>query len=251
MPLIPLSYFSILNQSTMNSHRVERVVYNDRLGYAVIYYNPITSGGVKVPRSEDICERRRRQALQPFDDPIDEKFIDEIEAMVRKKERDAASKEIEHICDEINDLFRDVEQLDLKHRDILNSRVREQIKGKSANDICDILVKDVLNHTNPIYNRVKQDTFPHKMKYKILAAGVKRAPSPPPERHARKLLEEDLRERNEEKKKQESAIKRIEKYMDENVMTEVYGRKYKREIDRIQNDIKALKYRCTEKINFR
>lgn len=237
----------------MNSHRVERVVFNDRLGYAVIYYNPINSGGVKVPRSEDICERRRRQALQPnrFDDPIDEKFCDEIEAMVRKREREAASKEIENICDEINDLYRDIEQQSLKHRDILNSKVREQIKGKSANDICDILVKDVLNHTNPIYNRVKEDTFPHKMKYKILAASVRRAPSPPPERLSKRILEDDLRERKAEKERQDSAIKRIEKYMDENVMTEVYGRKYKRAIDRIQDEIKFLKYRCSQKINFR
>lgn len=236
----------------MSSHRVERVVFNDRLGYAVIYYNPITSGGVQIPRSEDICETRRRQALQPFDDPLDEKFCEEVEAIVRKKQRDAASKEIEHICEEIEDLYREVEQSDLKHRDILNSKVREQIKGKSANDICDILVKDVLNHTNVKYNRImKQDTFPHKMKYKILAAGIRRAPSPPPERRAQKILRENQHEKDLEKVEQESAIKRIERYMDENVMTEVYGRKYKRAIDKIQDDIKALKFRCTQKIQFR
>lgn len=234
------------------SHRVERVVFNDRLGYAVVYYQPIGNHFVNVPRSEDICERRRRQALQPFDDPVDEKFCDEVEAMVRRREREAASKEIDNICEKINDLFNAVEEQDLKHRDILNPRVREQIKGKSADDICKILLKDVYEHTNPIYNRLmRQDTFPHKMKYKILAAGIKRAPSPPARRLARKILDEEQEEMERRKEEESNVIKRVEKYMDENVMTEVYGRKYKKAIDRIQDDIKILKRRCTDKIHFK
>ncbi|KAG5678762.1 hypothetical protein PVAND_008406 [Polypedilum vanderplanki] len=236
----------------MNSHRVEKVVFNDRLGYAVVYYHPTTTSGVQLPRCEDICEHRRRQALQPFDDPIDEKFCDEIEAMVRKREREAASKEIENICEKINDLFNEVEEQDLKHRDILNPRVREQIKGKTADQICDIILKDVYNHTNPIYNRIrKQDSFPHKMKYKILSASIRRAQSPPPERLSKKILKENQIEAEKEKEENGNAIKRLEKYMDENVMTEVYGRKYTRLIDKIQDDIKILKRRCTDKIQFK
>lgn len=237
----------------MDSHRVERVVYNDRLGYAVVYYKPIARSAVRVPRFDDICERRRRQALQPFEDSVEEKFCDEVEAMVRKREREAASKEIENICEKINDLFHVVEQQDIRHRDILNQHVREQIKGKSASQICDILVKDVYNHTNPIYNRLnmKQDTYPHKMKYKILAAGISRAPSPPPHRLAKKILAENEEENMVRKREESNVIKRLENYMDKNVMTEVYGRKYKRLLDRIQDEIKILKRRCTEKIQFK
>jgi hypothetical protein len=231
------------------SHRVERVVFHDKLGYAVVYYQPIGNNQVKVPRSEDILERRRKQVS--FDDPKDEIFCAEVEAMVRKRERESASKEIENICEKIEDMFNQVEECDLKNRDILNQRVREQIRGKSADDICDIILKDVYNHTNPIYNRIRrQDTFPHKMKYKILAAGLKRCPSPPAPRLARKILDEELEHEKNRKLQQESAIKRVEAYMDEHVMTNVYGRKYKKALDRIQDDIKVLKRRCTDKIDF-
>lgn len=235
----------------MSHHRVERVVFNDRLGYAVVYYEPFGREGVKVPKSEDICDQRRHQILNPCDDKLDEKFCEEVEAIVRKREREEASKEIEHICESINDLFREVEQSDVKHRDILNCRVREQIKGKSANDICDILVQDVLNHTKPTrYPRV-DDTFPHKMKYKILAAGIQRAPVPTLTRKSRKYFEYNEEDEKREEEAKKDVIKRVENYLASHTQTNIHGLKYRLAIDNIQNEIVHLKRRCAEKINFR
>lgn len=229
-------------------HRVERVVFNDRLGYAVVYYNPIR-GGVKVPRSEDICEQRRHKILNPSNGELDEKFCEEIEALVRKREREAASKEIENICEKINDLFREVEQQDIKHREFLSTCVKEQIKGKSAKDICDIIVQDVLNHTKPTrYPRV-DDAFPHKMKYKILAAGIQRAPAPT-RRPTNRYFETD--EETEKKKEQETknVLKRVEDYLATHTQTNIHELKYKRVIDKIQNEIVHMKRRCCEKLEF-
>lgn len=230
-------------------HRVEKVVFNDRLGYAVVYYEPLGRGGIKVPKSEDICDRRRHQILNPYNDQQDEKFCEEIEAMIRKNERETAAKEIEKICDEISDLYREVEQQDLKHRDILNCRVREQIKGKSAKDICDIIVQDVLNHTKPTRYIKEVDTFPHKMKYKILSAGIQRAPLPQ-RPLPRKYFETDEEAEEREKVETQNVLKRVEDYLAKHPQNNIHHLKYKPVIDRIQNDIVHLKRRCTEKLNF-
>lgn len=233
-----------------SNHRVERVVFNDRLGYAVVYYEPIGRGGVKVPKSEDICDQRKHKILNPCNDKIDEKFCEEVEAMVRKREREAASKEIENICDKISDLFREVEQQDLKHREILNGRVKEQIKGKSAQDICDILVQDVLNHTKPTRYFRDTDTFPHKMKYKILAAGIERAPvsTRRPSGRYFETSEESVKKEQEDTK---NVLKRVEDYLEHHTRSNIHGLKYKGAIDRIHDEIVHLKRRCSEKIEFK
>lgn len=231
-----------------NHHRVEKVVFNDRLGYAVVYYEPIGCGGVNVPKSEDICERRRHQVLNPCNDKHDAKFCEEIEAMIRKNERETAAKEIEKICDEISDLYREVEQQNLKHRDILNCRVREQIRGKSAKDICDIIVQDVLNHTKPTRYIQEVDTFPHKMKYKILSAGIQRAPLS--QRPLPKCFETDEEAEEREKEETKNVLKRVEDYLAKHPQNNIHNLKYKPIMDRIQIDLVHLKRRCTEKLNF-
>lgn len=232
-----------------NHHRVEKVVFNDRLGYAVVYYEPISRSGVKVPKFEDICERRKHQILNSYDGKLDEKFCEEVEAMVRKKERETAAKEIEKICDDISDLYRVVEQQDLKHREILNCRVREQIKGKSANDICDIIVQDVLNHTKPTKYIREVDSFPHKMKLNILSAGIQRAPLPT-RPLPRKYFETSEETKEREQEETQSALKRVEEYLAKHPQNNIHHLKYKPMMDKIQNEIVHLKSRCTEKLYF-
>lgn len=229
-------------------HRVERVVFNDRLGYAVIYYKPIGKGGVKVPKLEDICDQRRHKILNPYNDKVDEKFCEEVEAMVRKRERETATKEIESICEKISDLFREVEQQDIKHRDILNYRVREQIKGKSAQEICDILVQDVLNHTKPNRYYHKEDVFPHKMKYKILAAGIQRAPASTRRPSGRYFeTSDDAKARELET---QNVLKRVEDYLANHSSSNIHELKYKHAMDRIHDEIVLMKRRCCEKLEF-
>lgn len=226
-------------EKSYDQSRVKRVVYNDRLGYAIVYYQPIDGDFVRIPRSEDICQHRRHQVLHKLEDPIEEKFHEEVEAMVRRREREDAEKEIRKICEKVHDMFVDVQEADLSRREILNFRVKEQIKGKSADEICNILVDDVLRHAKYIYQpKCYEDNIPHKLKLKILSAAIKRAPSPP--RVTVTAVEEP----------KPNVFERVEETLSHDIESEVHQRKYSRALDKIQKDIARLKYRCTEKIDF-
>jgi hypothetical protein len=228
-------------EDSYDQSRIKNIVYNDRLGYAIVYYQPTELGFVKVPRSEDICNHRRHQVINKLvDHPIKEKFHEEVEAMVRRRERETADKEIRKICEKVHELYTKVEQADMSRREILNYRVKEQIKGKSADEICDILVKDVLNHTKYIHHpKAYEDSFPHKLKLKIMTAAIRRAPSPP------KVVIDNF-----EPEVDPNVFERVEKTLSKNLQSEIYQRKYTRTLDKIQNDIVVLKRRCTEKIDF-
>lgn len=229
-----------LTENSYDKSQVKKIVYNDLLGYAIVYYQPFNYP-IDIPRSENICEHRQHKVLHKLDD-VEEKFHEEVEAMVRRREREDADKEIRKICSKVHDLFSAVEEVDLGRREVLNYRVKEQIKGKSADEICDILVKDVLQHTKHIYHpKAYEDNFPHKLKLKILSAGIKRAPSPP---KSIKQNNSDLISDNK------NVIQRVENALERNLESEIHQRKHIRALDRIQRDIMALKYRCTEKLDF-
>lgn len=230
---------SCAREQSYDQSRIKRICYNDRLGYAIVYYQPINKHDYIPPRSENICEHRRHQVLHKIE-PIEEKFHEEVEAMIRRREREDADKEIRKICEKVHDLFSKVEEADLSRRDILNYRVKEQIKGKSADEICDILVKDVLQHAKYIYHpKAYEDNFPHKLKLKILSAAIKRAPSPT------RLTKVDV----EEPEEHPNIFEKVEATLEKSLESDIHLRKHTRLLDRIQRDISNLKYRCTEKID--
>lgn len=228
-------------EDSYDQSRIKNIVYHDRLGYAIVYYQPNKYGCVKVPRSEDICNHRRHQVINKLvDDPTTERFHEEVEAMIRRKTRETAEKEIRKMCEKVHELYSKVEEADLSRREVLNWRVKEQIKGKSADEICDILVSDVLKHSKYLYHpKAYEDNFPHKMKLKIMTAAIRRAPSPP-----RVEIE------NFEPENDPHIYEKMEKILSENLHSEIHQRKYSRLLNKIQEDIVNLKRRCTEKIDF-
>lgn len=229
-------------EKSYDQSRIKKIVYNDRLGYAIAYYQPIEGDVIKIPRSEDICEHRRHQVLHKLEDPLEGKFHEEVEAMVRRREREDAEKEIRKISKKVHEMFVDVQEADLSRREIFNYRIKEQIKGKSADEICDILVDDVLRHSKYIYQpKCYEDNIPHKLKLKILSAAIKRAPSPP---RVTVTVDED------EEDHQKHVFERVEETLSQDIESEIHQRKYSRALERIQKDIARLKYRCTEKIDF-
>lgn len=228
-----------------DSSKITKVVYNDNLGYAIVYYKPMNKNGIRIPRSEDICNHRRYQTLRKTEDPLDKEFREEIEKMVRRKECEYARKAIEKTCERVHELFQRCEAYDMSRRDILNNRVKEQIKGKSADEICNVLVSDVLNHVKYIYKPIDRAAVPHKLKYKILAASVKRAPSPTRPAKPEKIVSNEITEDSDESE----MFEKVNAYLDKNVETDIFQRKYLRLLDKIQNDIDVLKYRCTSKIS--
>lgn len=215
---------------------INRIVYNDKLGYAIVYYNPVSSHDVVI-RPKNRCEHERHRNLTEIEPTVEEKFHEEVEAMVRRRTREDADREIRKMCQKVSEMYSQVEQADMSRREVLNYRVKAQIKGKSADEICDILVEDVLRHAKCVPR--PRDYVNQKMKAKILAAAVERCPPA-------SVNEEVIPEEQAEPSVQE----RVDEYLKKDACAEIHERKFKRLLDRIQDDIKFLKYRCTEKIDF-
>lgn len=214
-----------------DDYKIERIIFNDTLGYAIAYYKPVTANGIVLPQREEDCGHARHRVLTCLEETLEDKFCEEIEAMVRRKEREDASKEIQKICEKVHDLYKDVEESERKDREVLNFRVREQIKGKSANEICDILVQDVLAHTKVV--RTPRSDFDLKRKPAAATLTAVKAPA-----------EEETTNRKSK------VFEKIEKLLDENVEADVHHRKYSRLLSKMQDDLVYLKRRCTEKISF-
>lgn len=228
-----------LNGDSNEERNTDRVVYNDRLGYALVYYRPIKNCPEDNSTIYGKCGHRRREVRNKTENPLDEEFREEIARMVRQKERQTASEEIKKICAKVYDLFAKVERADLDSREILNYRVKSQIKGRSADEICDILVTDVLKHTKYVYE--PRDTDPHKMKLKILSASIKASNEWRDVKTSRKY-------EPEREELTPGVIGRVEKMLERSTQAEVHFSKYSRALNQIQDDIKFLKRRCTDKI---
>lgn len=213
-----------------NQRNVNKIIYNDLLGYAICYYHPTYDRNEPLEQSPEVkCDHARHRIINRTDDSRDEKFYEEIEAMVRRREREDADKEMRKICQKVHELYTEVEQVDLRDREILNFRVREQIKGKSADEICDILVKDVLNHTKAIHHpkAIDFERKPHRL------------PVTPIKKDESDSLSQ-----------QPKIFRKIENILNQDLQSEIHHRKFVRALDKIQNDIVYLKRRCTEKIDF-
>lgn len=221
--------------SRTDDYKVERIIFNDTLGYAIAYYKPVTANGIVLPQREESCGHERHGVLTCLQETLEDKFVEEIETMVRRREREDASKAIEKICAKVHDLYNDVEESERKgDREVLNFRVREQIKGKSANEICDILVQDVLAHTKVV--RSPREDLEMKRKPTTKPKDVKSS--------AAQALED------EETNRRSKVFERIEKLLDEDIQSDVHHRKYSRLLSKMQDDLVYLKRRCTEKITF-
>lgn len=216
-----------VEETTEKQSKIEKIAFNDKLGYAVVYY-----ASDPAVRSEYVCNHRKHRIYESIDD---KNFYDEIEAMVLRLERDDARKELKKINDQICDIFSIVARADLNKRELFGHKIKNQIKGKSADEICDILVNDVLQHA-------KCSTGP-SIKNKF-----GRLPS------AAQYSEED----NAEKCKinfgthcsNSHIFQRVDKTLNECSEAEIHNRKVMRIFDKIQNDIRYLKLRCTQNINF-
>lgn len=230
---------------SFDQSKITKIVYNKKCGYAIAYYNPVQPGEVQIPRSEHICDRRRCVELEESTEE-EEKFHEEVAAMVRRREREDASKEILKVCAKIHDMYAEVQESELKCRDVLNPRVKALIKGKSSDEICKVLVDDVLSHSKIIYQpKSFDDTYPHKLKFRMMKACID-GKNEARLRPVRQPIEDDDDLLNEEER--QSIMKKVEQTLKKDVQSEVYGKQYIRAIDRIHDDIARLKYYCTRKI---
>jgi hypothetical protein len=225
-----------------NSQRkLSKIVYNDDLGYAIVYYKPILNLELKphVPKTVP----RRRRVLE-----IDERpavFSDEVKELIRKKENESLASDIRDTCNIVRELFKRCERYDMSRREILNDKVKARIKGKKADEICDILVEDSLRHTKHLYNNNRDDVIPHKIKYKIAAAAVQRYPTPTKVSKYFKSFSDDESEDDEENSKAKRSVTKCTDYvLNRDIDAQIFERKYGVLMDKMRCDLIHMWGKC-------
>lgn len=193
----------ILNEKIMSNRsysrgKVNNVIYNDRCGYALVFYDPIYDLDTKIAplRVADLpytipLQRKTLRTLKPAGKPVSS---DELEVVRRPKvpgDYEAAQdfirrKTIERKMDEVREAFASIrysykkaEKFDAKRREVISPRVKAKIRGKSADEICDVLVDDVMQNVDYVYERNLEEKGKTQRKLALAALRrVAKAPKP-------------------------------------------------------------------------
>lgn len=175
--------------------KVKNVVYNDRCGYAIVFYDPIFDLDTKIAplRMKDLpytipLDRKRLASLKPAGRPVNPDEIKrpqipgECEAakdFIRRKVIERKMDEIRDTCYNIKKCYEKAEKFDLKRREVLSPRVRCKLRGKSADAICDVLIDDVMQNIDYVYEKNTEEKG--KAEKKLALAALRRearAPKP-------------------------------------------------------------------------
>lgn len=177
--------------------KVNNVIYNDRCGYAIIYYDPIYDLDSKIPplRMADLpytipLQRKSIKSLKPAGKPVgpreDEREVrrpkipGECEAakeFIQRKIIERKMDEVREACANIRRCYKKAEKFDLKRREAISPRVKAKIRGKTSDEICDVLVDDVMQNVDYVYERNLEEKG--KTSRKLALAALRRAAKAP------------------------------------------------------------------------
>lgn len=165
--------------------KLKNVMYNDRCGYAIVFYDPIFDLDTKIPalKMQDLpytipLDRKYLNNLKPAGKPISSNEIKrndvpgEREAakdFIRRKLIERKMDEIRDTCYSIHKCYEKAEKFDMKRREVISPRIRGKIRGKSSDIICDVLVDDVLQNIDYVYERNLEDEENKKKKLALIA----------------------------------------------------------------------------------
>lgn len=179
-----------------NRGKVKNVVYNDRCGYAIVFYDPIFDLDTKIAplRMADLpytipLDRKRLTSLKPAGKPVNEDDIKrpitwsgECEAakdFIRRKVIERKMDEIRDCCFNIKKCYEKAEKFDLKRREVISPRLRNKIRGKKSDEICDVLIDDVMQNVDYVYERNLEEKGNTQKKLALAALRrAARAPKP-------------------------------------------------------------------------
>lgn len=132
-----------------NNPKISKVVYNDRLGYAIVYYRPISKiqNLSNANAGEKSSYHRSIKPRKALDVDLKLKRFEE----KQQKETQNLINNIRTTSNQVRDLFKRCEEYDMSRRDFFNDKVKARIKGKRSQEICDIIVDEVLRHVKHIY----------------------------------------------------------------------------------------------------
>lgn len=166
--------------------KVKKVMFNDRCGYALIYYDPISDYDSKIdalglknlPYTIPL-NTKALKTLKPAGKPgtlkdyevrrvnIPGKYEAAKEFMERKLIENKIM-EIRECCYNVKRYYQKAEKFDLKRREVISPRFRNKLRGKSSDEICDFLVEDVMKNVDYVYDR---NVEPKKIKKRAAVGG--------------------------------------------------------------------------------
>lgn len=228
-----------------SKRKLSKIVFNDDLGYAIVYYKPILNLEVKPHVPKPVPRKHPHEQLEK---PA--AFSDDVKELIRKKENERLASDIKDTCYKVRELFKQCERYDMSRREILNDKVKARIKGKKANEICDILVEDSLRHCKHLYHNNPGDVIPHKIKYKIAAAAVQRyPPATMVNKYLRSLSddEDDDEGSSDEKRKakiRESVARCTDYAINRDINAQIFERKYGVLMDKMRRDLIQMWGKC-------
>lgn len=182
---------------TYSRGKVNNVVYNDRCGYAIIYYDPIFDFDAKISqlKLEDLpytipLKRKNITALKPAGKPVgpSEREVERprvkvpgdyeaAQEFIHRKTMERKMDEIREACANIRYCFKKAEKFDLKRREVISPRVKAKLRGKSSDEICDVLVDDVMQNVDYVYEKNLEEKG--KTQRKLALAALRRAAKAP------------------------------------------------------------------------
>jgi hypothetical protein len=174
--------------------KVSNVVYNDRCGYAIIYYDPVYDLDTQIPplKMKDLPYTipLQRKNLKPAGRPIgpSEREVrrpkvpgecESAENFIHRKTIERKMDEIREACANIRYCYKKAEKFDLKRREAISPRVKAKIRGKTSDEICDVLVDDVMQNVDYVYERNLEEKGKTQRKLALAALRrVAKAPKP-------------------------------------------------------------------------
>lgn len=222
--------------------KLKNVVYNDRCGYAIVFYDPIFDLDTKIAplKLADLpytipLDRAHLHNLKPAGKPVcgdKEKkrpqVPGECEAardFIHRKLIERKMDEIRDTCYNIHKCYQKAEKFDLERRKVISPRVKAKIRGRSSDIICDVLVDDAMQNIDYVYERNLEAEEEKKKKLALIARRkAARAPKKIEKIHLEEsklkaVKEEQVEEATQTdvvtKENLEKALKRAEKKFDE------------------------------------
>jgi predicted transcriptional regulator len=147
--------------------KVNNVIFNDRCGYAMIFYEPVYSHDRKIPALEkqDLLYSipLQRKSLKPARQPNlviepDREKYESAKEFILRKSTERKISEIHETCRNIKNLYKKIENLDLERREFVSPHRRVNIRGKCHYKACDILQDDAMKDVNFVYERNLDET---------------------------------------------------------------------------------------------
>lgn len=181
---------------TYSRGKVDKVIYNDRCGYAIIFYDPIFDLDTKIAplRMADLpytipLQRKSLRSLKPAGKPIGSNESRQMtrqnipgnyeaaEDFIHRKIIERKMDEVRETCANIRYCFKKAEKFDLKRREVISPRVRAKLRGKNSDEICDVLVDDVMQNVDYVYEKNLEEKG--KTQRKLALAALRRAAKAP------------------------------------------------------------------------